>query len=253
VNEFEGLLKLAYSHIRDKEFESAVELYHTLEKKFKSLPKYKKTRKLHQDILVLYKEISLYLRINEAYLLAQQGETDKLKNELDHITNLSKEVEELPGVNGLLEYSGKHYNFCLDVYTYKTTAKNFNHLLTEAKGALDNNDVNNAMKCYSQLLIVYNNLIKFEDHDKRIEIYYETKDLFRDLEMHTLIKKAYNRKKAEAKGYEIKPPKLLKKDKGFNPRKLPQEYKDSQDDFARIRDTLNGGNYSKAQDMYKKL
>ena len=249
VDEFENLLKLAYSYIRDKKFESAVKLYNVLEKRFKSLPKYKKTKKLHQDILVLYKEISLYLGINEAYLLSQQGNFSKMKEELEKITSLSKEIKELPGVDALLEFTNKHYLFCLEVYTYNTTLKNYDFLYNEIKNELEHNDLEEAMKHYSQLLIVYNNLLKYEIYEKRMELYYKTKDLFRDLEINSLITKAYKKKKIEE-------PKLLRNDRrnmDFVPRKLPSKYDDSKESLIKIRECLANGNYSEVHKIYKKV
>ena len=122
---FEGMFKEAYSLVKDKKFNKAVIIYNKINNCYKELSEDKKTLKLKQDLAVLYKELSLYLRINEAYSLAQKGNFDLLNEEIQQIHDLTYELKSEREKSPLIEYGEKHYEFFLDVYTYKVDLNEF--------------------------------------------------------------------------------------------------------------------------------
>lgn len=201
---FRNLLTKIYKNIKDKKFRDAVAMYYQIDKEYKTLSENKKTEKLKKDMSTLYKELGLYLRINEAYVFAQEGDVGKLRKELEAIHDSVYDLDTNDITKPLFDYVTQHYSFCLDIYTYKASKQEFEEGLKKTQKLIERGRVSLALKNYSQLLVLYNKMSEYLEEDEKIKSFYKIKELFKHISVYNLIKNPKKKSKTKEKQKEIK-------------------------------------------------
>jgi len=246
--EFIELLKRAYDYIKLKKFSEAVALYHKIDEKYKLFPEIDKTEKIKQDIKRLHKELTLYLRVNEAYIFSQEGNLDRLKQELDTINSSLYDLDPSEDAKELREYAENHYKFFLDIYTYKTSQSQFDTKYTQLIKLIEENNIEEAKKSFSQLLIIYNQLINYLSEEEKEKLYSNLKEAFKEISIKSMVNKI------KTKPTEIKPLKVkLKKYKGFEHPKLKGFSYEFSNEYNELHELLKKGEITKAEDKYSNL
>ncbi len=253
IGELNSLLKEAYFNIKEKKFEDAIRLYNRIHDAFSTLDVKEKTEKLKKDLEVLYKELNLYLSINQAYILAQKGNLQGLKHEIseihDIVYDLKSENEE--SIKPLLDYTKKHYQFFLEVYSYNFNIRDFNDKCEQIYFYLDENQLSEATKNFSELVVVYKKLLDKLDHEKKLELYNKLKELYK----HVSIKKAFELSNKKPKIIPSKPifeyplnnsVKNIQKSNIQNNNKFDNDYE-------RLHELIKKGDYSKVISYYEQL
>lgn len=234
--DFRDLLVKAYQAIKNKQFDKAITLYRDISEKYNNLSESKKTEKLRDDIEILFKELSIYIRINEAYIMAQEGDLVALKLALDYINDLQIGLQDVPDAKHLLDYADKHYKFFLDIYTYKFTMKEFNELYHKVKELSNERKITEAIRDFSHLLMAYNTVSRFANVEEKAGMYKKIQELLRDLEVKRKLKQAY-------------------KDKIFpEAREIPQtkklEVMDKKQMYHKINEAVKKSEYSKISETF---
>jgi len=182
-SKLEAMFKDAYSFIKDSKFDMAINVYKKIDFLYRSIPKKDRSDSIRRDLRVLYKELKLYLRINDA--LARDGNLNSLKQVMDDMKNiayeLSEEKDNIYSVDTLLNYYNKHNQFFLKVYSYQFSSKQFDSLYNRTKLSLESGDVNNSILDLSQLIIAYNKCAMFLSHDEKLKMYSKLKEVYRDV------------------------------------------------------------------------
>jgi len=244
-NKFIKRLKDAYSHIKLKKFDRAIVAYNKINSLYKSLEENDKTPKLKKDILTLYKELSLYLSVNEAYIMAQQGNFTALDNEIKKIHDLTYDLENNQNESQLLEYGKQHHKFFLEVYTFHTNTNQFDKKYQNIKNLIEENH-EEAMKEFSQLIVLYNKLAAYLDISRKEAMYSKLKEVYRDLS----IKKLFMMSRQKFRGIESvkeQKPKIRKLEKN------PTEKRELGTSFKELHERIKEGDYSKIIEMYENL
>jgi hypothetical protein len=248
--EFLALLRKSYNSIKKKDFSEAVALYNKIDSKYKALPLKCKTEKIKQDIQILRSELTLYLRINEAYIHSEEGNMDRLKQELDSIHNSLYDLDATEDTQPLIDYVSNHYKFFLDVYSYKSSQEEFTKRYKRIEKLTENNKVSEARKEFSQLIILSKKLSEYIDEDEQAAQYAKLKGLFREISMKTLITKATR------KVHPIKPRKEVLTKVETPPREpepkssVSHEFKD---EYKELHKLLKKGDLAAAEDLCKRL
>lgn len=240
LQELKYNLNEIYTSISNRKFRHAVALFLRIESEYNEsnnlIP-----LNIKKNIQMLKEELCLYLRINEAYVIAELGDLQGLRNELDYIySNLYCSEFDLQ-FRPLTDYIKGNYKFCLEYYTYKITKRHFIDKHQSVKAFIQNMKLNKAMKEFSHLIILYNKLQTYlDDYEK--DIYYsKLKSLFRDIstakivDLHSVLKL----------NVQTKVPNIVKKKKC---EKLNFDNK-----FKSIRDMLDNGKIKDASDLLNKV
>jgi hypothetical protein len=245
VTKFKTILKEIYARIKDKKFREAVSLYYRVDKEFKALPEKQKTKDIKNDMHTLYKELSLYLRINEAYVFAQEGNLVKLRKELESIHDSVYDMEQSDFTKPLFDYVTQHYSFCLDIYTIKATEKEFLDLIKLTQKQIDGGKITAALKHYSQLLVLYNKLMPYLEEAEKVKHYYKIKELFKHIAIYrTLHEPKKTTNSAEAEAIEEKPVKQ---------KESPKQNVEFKDDFKEMHEMLDKGDIERAKKILENL
>ncbi len=244
--DFEGMFKEAYSDIKEKKFNKAILIYNKINNHYKELAEDKKSSKVKNDLTILYKELSLYLRINEAYALAQKGNFDSLNSEIKSIHDLTYELKIERDKSPLIEYGEKHYEFFLDIFTYNLSLNEFENKHKEVVNLLEENEIDKAMKEFSQLIIVYNKLYVKLDHENKLELYSKLKEAYRNISIKKLFALAKDKPKIVA-GNVREELRVVNKVKKIENREVPQNT------FKDLHEMIKKGDYSKALEFYENL
>ena len=111
VKEFKKLIKEANSLVKKNNFESALSLY-------SKIIKYKDVdESLKKDLSKLQDSLILYLKMNEAYVLAKDANFKMLKKVLDSVAELKARIkEESPEMKNMVNYIADHHNFVTNYY-----------------------------------------------------------------------------------------------------------------------------------------
>jgi len=228
TKEFKEILEKANSYIKNKRFDDAIKLYIEIHNSFDKLPLIRKDE-LRKDVNLLYNELIVYMDANDAYLMAQEGDVKALKEKLEHIYELSLDLWNVKDANELLKYTGEKYNYCLNVYAYKISKSEFKEKYDEAMNLIHERKFDKAVKVYAQLLVYYNNLLKYEKNEEvKLDFYNKMKELYLNLSYKKTVSKAYEK--------EVK----INKN-GFLRKIEAVKYKEYKDDFSKIRKMIEEG------------
>ena len=184
-SKLKAMFKDAYSFIKDSKFDKAIAVYQKIDSLYRAIPKKDRHDGIRKDLRVLYKELKLYLRINDAYALARDGNLDSLKQVMVEMKSIAYELSEEKDFNysveTLLEYYNKHNEFFLKVYSSQFSSKQFDSLYNRTKLSLESGNVNNSILDLSQLIIVYNKCVRFLSYDEKLKMYSKLKEVYRDV------------------------------------------------------------------------
>ncbi len=205
VKDFKAVCAKVFSYIKKKEFDKAIALYMDVHQAFEALPEeYKK--KFEKDVNLVFRELTLYMRINEAYVLAKTGSMAAFRRELDGIHDLTFELQPDAGhrdVSVLLDFAKENYEFFLDVYNYKVNAGEFKKKAQHIRALINKKDLHRALKEYAQLLIIYNKVAYILSYGRRLEFYETLKLLFKQVAIQRLLVLASERPKTEKMHVEL--------------------------------------------------
>lgn len=197
ARDFRVILNNVNNLIKNRKFKDAIRHYHNLHRYFESLPLIRR-EKFKRDVNLIYNELIVYMDVNEAYLLAKEGNIVLLKHKLEHIYELSIDLWNVKDASELMKYVSKRYRYCLGVYVYKVSLMEFAKKYAEAKNLINERKFDKAIKVYCRLLVYYNNLLKYEKNEKiRLDLYNEMKELYLDLSRKKSVNDAYGNRNLE--------------------------------------------------------
>ena len=254
------------SLMKGKKFQEAVKSAGELQKKVSELS-LRDRQSVGDELNIVMKEIALCVEINEAFVLAKEGNLKGLKNEIDHMHDVAFELGSerfADDVSSVLEYVDRYYKFFLDVYHYRLTIKEFYKKHADIEKAFEERDFHTGLKKYAELLLAYNLLVPVVDSQQRVQLYYKVKSLFKQVAVHRLMNYALEKPRR----YEvIETNKFCKpgEDKQFVEKmKIPErkapvgilvEAKPNikvEDEFRQMRELLKAGKVDAAEKMYKR-
>ena len=199
IKEFKDLLSKVNELIKNKRFDEAIKYYIKIHDSFEKLPLVRKDQ-VKKHVSLIYNELIVYMNVNEAYKIAKEGDIKILKNKLEHIYELSLDLWNVKDASELLKYVHNKYIYSLNVYVYKTSLKEFAEKYVEARTLINERKFDGAIKIYSELLVYYNNLLKYEKNDTiKLDLYNKMKELYLDLSCKKSLSDAYSKEKKEAK------------------------------------------------------
>jgi len=178
VKEFKKLIKEANSLVKKNNFESALSLY-------SKIIKYKDVdESLKKDLSKLQDSLILYLKMNEAYVLAKDANFKMLKKVLDSVAELKARIkEESPEMKNMVNYIADHHNFVTNYYDSYFHRKKFNQNLKTLYKLLNKRDTENAVVHYQELLKSYKILSLRENYEQRLKLYNQVKNAYTDLHL----------------------------------------------------------------------
>ncbi|MBI5391850.1 hypothetical protein HZB00_02495 [Candidatus Woesearchaeota archaeon] len=228
------LVKRGDSLLSEKKFHEAIELYLTLDKETKKIDLFQE-KWLQKKVFLFYKELSVYLRVNEAYALAEMGNLDGLRNELLSLHNLAFELsaeEATPDIIVLLEYANKKYEFFLNVYNYKARIKHFHEKYKRVSMLMEKSKINDALKEYAELILLAHKVMGFLKQETRVQIYYKLKELLKSLAIQRL---------------------LTHKRAPETQKELVRNYRKAEEKLVTLRKLIEHGEHNHAYKFYKEL
>ena len=237
-----NLLKQAYHQIKLKKFNQSIETYNKILHEYRASNQNK--IKLKNDIKILYKELNLYLSVNQAYIISQNGDFTGFENQIKKIHDLVYDLqnEEHEQITG---YKSVQNKFLLEVYPYQMNKNQFESKCNKAKKLLENS-LDESMKEFSQLLIVSNKLVTKLDLGEKEKVYGQLKALYKEISIKKLF--AMSREKYK-KVPNIKEYKIKIRQKNIEP-KPKAELGTS---FKELHDNIKQTDYSKVISVYEKL
>lgn len=235
--EFKDLLAKAYFHIQNREFDKAVELYNDIHTKYQSLLEQEKLLKLQSDVNLLFKELTLYMDINDAYVTAGSGDMTLLSKELERIHDLAYEIPNTEQTAAILEYASEKYKLFLQIYTKKMDTRHFENLAKKIERLIHEKKIKEALFQYSHLLVIYRRLLASISPEKKVELYVRLRRLYKAIAIpHLLTHKTKSVVKSNKK--------QIKKEK------IKQDF-DSV--YYKIQESLKKGDVKTASELYKQL
>lgn len=187
-SKLKSMFKTVYSFIKDSKFDKAIKVYKDIDSLYRSIPKKDRSDSIRKDLRVLYKELKLYLKINDAYALARGGNLQSLKSVMEEMKNiayeLSAEKDENYSADTLINYYNKHNKFFLNIYSYKSSTKQFVSVYEKVKNSLNEGNINLAILNLSQLIIIYNKIALFLGTDEKLQFYSKLKEVYRDVSIN---------------------------------------------------------------------
>ncbi len=212
------ILIKAYNLVLNGDFDKAMDYYYVIDKKIRS-------EELTQDLndaYSIYNEVMiLYLSLNEAAVLSKQGKMDLLKDKLDSIYYMKKEL--LPRINSekLINYIEHSYHYILGWYMYSFYKERFLKEYETVYYYMKAGWVDKAINHYNtHLLKYYNKVSKYGDYNARSLIYNAIINLNREIKLTSLKEQAYseiagytfnNIKRETVKEKVVKKPRQIKK------------------------------------------
>lgn len=251
--EFTGLLSKAYLYLQNKEFDKAVALYNELYEKHNTLPEEQKTVKLEKDIHLLFSELRLYLKINEAYIAASEGDMRLLHEELDRIHDIAYEIPLSEVTSPMLDYASAQYKIFLNIYTKKAQLSEFESLYNKIEKLLEKKNFREAVFNYSHLAVLYQKLSPDIASEKKVELYFNLRALFKKLAIHSLM-----HKKSQKPLLSKSPLKNSSKSKSKTstkplPKTILSKSATFEEKYEKIHELLRKGELKEASKLYKKL
>ncbi len=251
VRAFKGLCAEAYEHLKKKEFKQAVALSINIHHIFDDLPDSAK-KKFEKQVGLLFRELILLVRINEAYRIAKNGSMAAFHREMERIHNLTfdigQEEEQKRDIEPLLAFAKQNYAFFLDVYTYKKDAGHFRKHAREVKILVEAKETHKALKKYAELLLVYNQIAYLLPYHDRLEFYEIIKKLLRELSMQRLLAFAQERVGYRRFHTDL-PVERAHMERPF----LSQMYQEEDARFDEIHDLVERGELGKAFKVYERV
>ena len=164
------LIKEANDKIKSKDFDSALSLYHKINKSYNLLSRLKKAF-YRRDYEKLNNKFILYLRIKEAQLFLRNQDMDNLKLTLNSVKRLVSEVNKEKDFKEFADHVNKDYNNLLNVYLYKTSKKEFFKKIEEIRKLIEKKQIQEARELYLKIIPFYNNIVNYEDYNTRKELH----------------------------------------------------------------------------------
>ena len=253
VDEFSSLLNQGISYIERGDFDKAILLYSKIRSSFERLPKVRKTEELTKEVNLFYEELSLYLELNEANILANEGKLEKLKEILDHIYDLEVELNEVKSASSLLKTAELLRKDYVEFYRVKGANKKFNETYNLIEDLIKKRKWNSVFREYAHLLFLYNQIIKV-DESKKEELYDKLNNLLRNINVYKKMNDSYNKPKFEK---HREPVQIAKEDKKlkFNDEikiNIKQKKVDEKKVFKDLRKAIEEGNIEEAVELLNK-
>ncbi len=178
VKKVKKLLKLANSLVKKNNFENALSLY-------SQVMNYKEIDDgLKKDLSKLQDNLILYLKMNEAYVLAKDSNFKKLKEVLDSINELKEKIKiENPEMNNMVNYITNHHNFVTNFYNIHLNREKFDTTLKILYNLLKKKDTDKAVQYYQELLDCYKFLSLHENYEQKLKLYNQVKNAYTDLHL----------------------------------------------------------------------
>jgi len=240
MREFNRALKDVVECVKKKKFSHAVALFSKVDGLWEDIPLFRKTKKLKKEMQLMHEELFLYLRVNEAYLMAETGNLAGLRDELDHIHTRLYEDGFPVRLKPLEDYITKNYKFCLEVYRYRVGKKSFEDVYQKIKAFSLTHRADKALKHYSDLVIIFHKLHDYLEEDEREEYYQRLKSLYTDISLAKLMDIAVKKQPTIKVTSKTRPRVVAKK---MNKIRLPQ------DQFKKVRDYIKKGSVAEASDV----
>ena len=233
---FSVLFPKVYSAIKDKNFNQAVQIYNEIFSKYSLLNEKQRPLKLSNDLTLLFNEITLYLRLNNAYLNAINNNLKFEREELEKLHDLAHEVHKNIITPIQLEPVEKDYKFCLQIYTKNPRISDFELLTSEIEKSIINKNFNETILNYTQANLLLAKIMPFLFPEKKTELYFKIRKIFKNIILHNLTipqKSKISRKSA-------------KKDNAY-------EFTSFEATYQKIQDALKKGDMKTATKLYKYL
>lgn len=192
VDEFSSILNQGISYIEKGDFDKAILLYSKIRSSFERLPKMRKTEELVKKVNLFYEELSLYLELNEANILANEGKLEKLKQILDHIYDLEIELNEVKSASSLLKTAELMRKDYINFYKVKGASKKFNETYDLVEELIKKRKWNSVFREYAHLLFLYNQIIVI-DESKKENLYDKLNNLLRNIKVYKSMHDSYNK------------------------------------------------------------
>ena len=235
---FSNDLVKAYSYLKEKNIKKAISFYNKLNLEFSKSNE--QPKKLKNDIMLLYSEINLYLRINELYLKVKEGNFEVLNLEMQRIHDFTHELRTENYKMPLIE--NKDIDLLVDIYKNAKT-EDFNKKHAKIINLIDSN-INKAIYEFSNLIIIYNKLFKSLEREERLKIYSQLKTTYRNISINKFLsisgkfpKQIYGKKIEKSNAYEI----------------IKRKKEENKVIFKDVYDMVRKQDYSKAIEFYENL
>ncbi len=194
-------IKSGYNFLEKQDFDGAIKVYPKVHNGYTNLsPTHKE--EVRESVEKFYRELAIYVRVNEAYLLAKQGDLSGLRRELLAIHNnafdLSTE-EPTQDVLATIAYAEEKYKFFLTVYNYRVKTEAFKQKFKEVKSLLEKRELDQAVKSYAELILIGHKLMKYLKQDERTNVYYQAKELIKPLSIQALFQRSTHKPTAKEK------------------------------------------------------
>ncbi|MBS3161306.1 hypothetical protein J4476_01260 [Candidatus Woesearchaeota archaeon] len=195
VREFNKLLRTSHDFIKENKFSEALEYYNLLNKHFNHIPKRNRTKEMSNGLNLVYEELRLYMRINEAYSLAKDGNFSKMNEELTIINDIVHDLksERSSEIPPLLESTEKYFSFLKEVYNFNISKKSFIEHYNNINSDIKSMDIAKANSEIPKLFYLYNKLSPFISRKEKFELYDMLKSTYKELSIKNLMKKAHMR------------------------------------------------------------
>ena len=239
MKEFNKALKEVYDSVKRKKFSHAVALFSKVDYIWDNLPEIRKTKKLKEEIQLMHEELYLYLRVNEAYLMAEKGDLQGLRDELDHIYSRLYEDSFPVRLKPLEDFITQNYKFCLEVYRYKLGKRTFENIHQKIKALATSHRADKALKHYSDLVVIYNKLHNYLGKDEKEDYYNKLKGLYTDISLAKLMHVAVNKQPI----LKVTKQKVNVIEKNRVRNNVPK------DQFSKVREYIEKGSVAEASDV----
>lgn len=180
----------AYNLVLDGDFDRAIDYYYVIDKKIRIeelTPDLEEAYSIYDHVMLLY------LSLNEAAVLSKQGKMDLLKDKLDSIYYMKKEL--IPKVNSqkLINYMENSYHYILGWYMYNFYKERFLKEYETVYYYMKAGWIDKAINHYNtHLLKYYNKVSKYGDYNARSLIYNAIINLNREIKLTSLKEQAYS-------------------------------------------------------------
>lgn len=239
----------AYSSVKNKDFSKAIDFYNEIFQIYSNLKEKQKTKKLTNDIKILYTEITLYLKLNEAYISAISGNLKLLKEELERLRDISCgvhktksqpiEIKQIQNTNTKIQSTDKFY---LKIYTRKITLADFEFKIGEINNYFSENTQNiKNSDSYNRLILTYIKanimllkILPYLPNEKKIKLYSKLRKAFKNLVLHIPINNKSKTSNKKTNNENLK-------------------YLSFEDTFQKIQECLKKGDMKTATKLYKYL
>lgn len=231
--EFLTLFNKAYSQLKNKNISEAVGIYNQIYEKFSNLKPKQKTKKLANDIKLLYKEIILYSKLNQAYVHSFDGNLKPLKEELEILHDLAYGTSLEENDFKAIEIEQSNNKFNLEVYTKRLYLKDLETQISKTETLATEKKFNEVLLEYTKAVIIFRKILNNLPQETKTAIYFKIRKLFKNLVIHNITKekpKSKKSKKAPAESIF-----------GF------------EDTYQKIQECLKKGDIKTASKLYKHL